>query len=58
MANKKRKCACELCGEEDRKLRRFTILLDRKRYESWRVCRHCCAVLCVLLADRRNHKRP
>ncbi len=53
----KKKPSCDICGEDDRKLRRFTILIDRKRYSSWRVCRSCCAVLCVLVADKRNHRR-
>jgi transposase-like protein len=49
--------SCELCGEGDTHLRRFKVMVDGKVQSDWRTCRSCCAVLTVLLADRRNHKR-
>lgn len=49
--------SCVLCGESDYHLRHFRVSVDGRREADWRVCRSCCAVLLVLLADRRNHKR-
>ena len=48
---------CVLCGESDHHLRHFRVAVDGRLEVDWRVCRSCCAVLLVLLADRRNHKR-
>jgi hypothetical protein len=49
--------SCVLCGESDRHLRRFRVIVDKQRHADWATCRSCCAVLVVLLADSRNHKR-
>ena len=48
---------CQLCQESDRHIRRFQVKVDGEVECDWATCRSCCAVLRVLLVDRRNHKR-
>lgn len=48
---------CQLCEESDRHTRRFVVKVDGRVECDWATCRSCCAVLRVLLVDRRNHRR-
>ena len=48
---------CQLCQESDRHIRRFQVKVDGQVECDWATCRSCTAVLLILLADRRNHKR-
>lgn len=45
---------CEKCGEKDVRLQRFSVRVDGVKRFHWRLCRMCCAVLEVLVADPRN----
>jgi hypothetical protein len=58
VSKKRKPPSCDLCGEDDRKLKRVTVLVDRKKYMGWNACAPCRAVLMVLLANPKNHRNP
>ena len=48
--------ACDFCGEPDHKLRRISVVTDKRLYARWKLCKACAAGLLVLIIDPRKHR--